>query len=124
MGETERLADYANLVLVKKLDRLNKLKLKVLGKTAHIVVRLNCLFALSLLYALENIGVDSALSEELHALKLARLVGEHLDKLLTDYLSLGLGVGYARKKVEETVGSINVYKISVKLIFENFYYVF
>ena len=47
--KTERLADYSYLVLIEKLDGLNELKLEILGKSADVVVRLDCLFALSLL---------------------------------------------------------------------------
>ena len=41
VGQTERLADDTDFVLVQKLDRLNELKLQVLRQTADIVVRLN-----------------------------------------------------------------------------------
>ena len=61
VGKTESFAYNSYLILEKKLKRLNERELKVLGKSAYVVVRLDCLLALTLLYALEDVGVDGSL---------------------------------------------------------------
>ena len=61
MGKTKCLTHNSYLILEEKLYWLAKLKLKVIGKTAHVVVGLNRLFALCLLDAFQNVGVDGAL---------------------------------------------------------------
>ena len=86
------LADNANLVLVKELYGLDKLKVEVLGKSANVVVRLDCLLALCLLDALEYIGVNRTLREEINALEAACLVGKYVYELCADNLSLLLGL--------------------------------
>ena len=51
VGKTERFANYSYFVFEKKFNGLNEFKLKVIGKTAYVVVRLNSLFAFGLLNA-------------------------------------------------------------------------
>ena len=92
VGKSKRFTDYSYLVLEEELNGLNKLKLEVLGETAHVVVGLDRLLALSRLDAFENVGVDSALSEELDALELSCFLSKDLNKFLADYLSLSLGI--------------------------------
>ena len=59
--KTKRLTNYSYLVLIEKLYRLNELEIEVLGKSANVVVGLNCLLALCLLNAFKYIGIDSSL---------------------------------------------------------------
>ena len=88
MRKTERLADYANLVLVKQFYGLDKLKLKVLGKSSDVVVRFYCLLAFCLLYAFKYIGVDSTLRKILDALKLSCFLCEYFYADLTNSTKL------------------------------------
>ena len=122
--KTECFADYADLVLIKKLDRLDELELKVLGKTADVVVGLNSLFALCLLNAFKNIGINGALCEKRDALEFACFVGENVYKFRADDLSLAFGVGNACEKIEEAIGRIDVDEVCIELILEDLYYVF
>ena len=101
VGKTESLANYANLILEEKLNGFNKLKGKILGKTANVVVRLNSLLALCLLNALKDIGIDSTLSEEVNSLKLTSLFSEYLDKFLSDYLPRSFGERFRPRKQEK-----------------------
>ena len=71
MGKTEGFSNNSYLVLKEQLNGLDKLKLKILGKSAYVVVGLDCLLALGLLYALENFGVDSTLRKKLDSFKLS-----------------------------------------------------
>ena len=88
------------------------------------MVRLDGLLALCLLDALQNVGVNGSLCQELNALQLASLVGEYLDKLLADDLSLALGVRNAGEQIQEAIGSVNVDQVCVQLVAENFNNVF
>ena len=84
------------------------------------MVRLNCLLALCCLNALENVGVDGALSEELDAFELSCFFNEYFYEFFSYYLSLCLGITYSCEKIEVTVGSIDVDKVSIEVLSENF----
>ena len=68
---------------------------------------------------LENVGVDGALAEEADSLELGRLLVEDLDELLTDDVTLGLGVGHACQLVEEAVGGVHVDELGAQLVAEH-----
>ena len=113
--KTECLAYNSNLVLKEKLNRLNKLELKVVRKTANVVVRLNCLLALCLLYAFKNVRINCTLSQEVNALKLSCLFLKNTNKFATDYLTLCFRVANTCKLVKITVSCINIYKVCIEL---------
>ena len=52
-------------------------------------------------HALDHVGVERALRQEIGAADLARLVLEHVDEGLADELALGLGVGEPGEPVQE-----------------------
>ena len=83
------------------------------------MVRLNRLLTLCLLYALEDVGIYSSLREEFNAFELSCLISEYVNELCADDLSLLLGIGYACKKIEETIGSVDVDKISLECVTEH-----
>ena len=117
--KSERLTYYTDLVLVEEFQGLAKLKLKVLGKSADIMVGLDCLLALCLLDGFQNVGIDCTLCKELHALKLACLVGKNIDEFRTDDFSLALGIGNTCEQVEEAIGRIDINKVGIELISEH-----
>ena len=119
VGQTKSLTNYSYLILEEKLHGLNECKLEILRKTAHVVMGLNSLLALCLLHALENVGVNSSLRQELDALQLSRLFCEYLNEFLSDDLSLALGITHACKKIKITVGSVDVNEICVEGLAEN-----
>ena len=86
--------------------------MNVLRKAAYIVVRLYGA-------ALENVGIDGSLCEEINARKLAGLFLEHADELFADDLSLALGLSNACELVEEAVNRIDVDEVGVHLVLEN-----
>ena len=110
--QTQRLADNANFILEQQLDRLDQLKLQILGQTSDVVVRLDAV-------TLEDIGVDGALSEELDAIELLSLLGEYIDEFLADDLTLFLGLGNIRELIEEAVNSVNIDQVRVHLVAEH-----
>ena len=115
-GKTESSADHTNLILEEKLYGLNELERHIFGQAAYVMVGFNGLFAV----AFENVGVDSTLSKEGDAFKLVGFFVEYLDKFAADYLTLCFGIGNTRKKIEEAICCVNVYKVSIKLVAEHF----
>ena len=113
MRQSERFADLADLVLEEVLYRLDQLKAELLRQTADVVVRLDALVALN------DVGIDRSLTEEVDALHLCGFLLEHMDELLADDLALALRFGYARKLIEETVGRIHICEICAQLLAEN-----
>ena len=111
-GKTEFTADAADLVLVEELDRLDQLELQICGKTADVVVRLHA-------DALEDIGVDGALSQELDPFLFSRLFLEDANELGADDLALLFGIADARQFVKETVDGVDVHQVGVELVAEN-----
>ena len=111
--QTERLADLTDLVLEEVLHRLNKLKAELFGQTADVVVGLDALVAL------DDVGVDRALAEEVDALELGGLFFKDVDELLADDLALALGLRNARELIEEAVGRVHVGEIGAQLFAED-----
>ena len=113
VGQTQRLAYDAHLVLKEDGQRLHQQELQISGETAHVVVGLDGLLALGLLDALQNVGIDGTLGQELNALQLAGFLGEDVDELLADDLSLALGLGDALEQIQETVGGVYVDQVEI-----------
>ena len=112
IGQTERLADHAHLVLEQKAQRLDKLKLQVLRQTADIVVALDGA-------ALQNVGVDRPLRQKTDAVQLLRLLRKHVDELRADDLALALRVGDTGELIQKAVNGIDIDKLRTELIFED-----
>ncbi len=104
VGQAERLADHADLVLVKELNGLDELELEIGRKASDVVVGLDAL-------GLEYIGIYRPLGQEVDAAELAGLFGEDVDELLADDLALLLGIRDARQLVEEAVDGVDVDKV-------------
>ena len=66
---------------------------------------------LDALVALDDVGVDRALAEEVDALELGGLFFKDVDELLADDLALALGLRNARELIEEAVGRVHVGEI-------------
>ena len=122
--KTKSFADYAYFVFEEKFDRFNKFKIEVFGKAADVVVALDCFFAFCGFDGFKNVGIDGSLCEEFNAFEFACFVSENFDEFFADDLSLSFGFGNAGKKIEEAVGCVNIDKVCVKLVSENFDYVF
>ena len=69
--------------------------------------------------ALQDVGVDGALGEELDAVELAGLFFKHADELGADDLALAFRLGHAGQLVQEAVHRIHINQIGVHLIAED-----
>jgi len=69
--------------------------------------------------ALEDVGVDGALPEELDPLDLLGLLLEDHDELGSDDLPLLLGVGDSGELVEEPVGGVDVHEVRAEVVAEH-----
>ena len=114
-GKAELSADHTDFVLEEDLDGLNELETgsDVFRKAACVVVRLDAGFAL------EDVGPDGSLCQELHAVKFSRFVSKYVDELLADDVSLLFGIRDACELVQETVYCVDINKVCVHLIAEN-----
>jgi len=124
MRQAECLTDDTDFVLEQQLDRLDELHSHFFGQTADVVVGLDCLFAFSLFDAFEDIGINGALCKEADAVEFGGFFVENLDEFGTDDLSLLFGIGDTCKQVKEAVGGIDVNKVCIQTVLENFDYVF
>lgn len=115
IGQTERASDLADFEFVKVADGLHQaLKADVGGQTAHVVMGLDQLvFAVGA--ALDDVGEDGALRQELHLAELLRFFLEDADELFADDLTLLLGVGDALQLVEEAVLGVHGDEVHAEL---------
>ena len=111
-GKAEGSADFADFVLEEGEDGLYQLKLEILGKAACIVVGLDAGLAL------EDVGPDGALGEELDAVKLSGFLCEHFDELAAANVSLFLGIGDACQLVQEAVCRVDINEVGIHLVAE------
>ena len=70
-------------------------------------------------FALENVGPDGSLCQELHAVELSGFVSEYVDELLADDVSLLFGIRNACEFVKETVYRVDIDEVRVHLVAEN-----
>ena len=106
------LSDHAHLVLEQELDGFHQFESEFLRKASDIMMGLDSV-------ALEDVGIDRSLTEELDALDLPRLLLEDGDELGADDLPLLLGVGDPLQFAEETVRGVHVDEIGVHLVAEH-----
>ena len=115
--KTECSADDTNFVFIKELNGFNKTEVKILGKTANVVVSLYAL-------AFDDIGINCALCKEINIVcKLACFLSEEVNKLVTDNLSLCFGISYINELIEETVSSIDINEVCIESVPEKLDYV-
>ena len=97
-GRPSSRPERAHLVLEQLAQRLDQLQVHALGQAADVVVRLDGhRRAAGEGHALDHVGIERALGQELGAAELLGLLVEHVDEQRADGLALGLGVGLARR---------------------------
>src|SRR5712691_1683513 len=102
LGQAERAAEYAHLVLEQLTQRFDELHVHPLGQAPDIVVRLDGhRRSAGERHALDHVGIKRALREELGAAELSRFLLEHVDEELSNGLSLALGISDAGERVEK-----------------------
>ena len=91
--QAELAAERPHLVLEQFAQRLDQLHLHALGQAADIVMRLDGdRRPAGERHALDHVGIERALREEIGAADLLRLGVEHVDEQSADGLALLLGV--------------------------------
>src|SRR5690606_1115374 len=101
-GQAEFAAERAHFVLEEFAQRLDQLELHALGQTADIVVRLDRhRRATGEGYALDYIGIERALRQEIHLADFFRFLVEDIDEKLADDLALLFGIGFSLERIEE-----------------------
>ena len=101
-GQAEFAAQHADLVLEQFAQGLDQLHVHALRKTADIVVRLDRhRRAAGEGDALDHVGVERALREEIRAADLFRFRIEHVDEQAADGLALHFGIADAGELAEE-----------------------
>ena len=89
LGQAQLAAQRAHLVLEQLAQGLDQLQLHALGQAADIVVRLDGdAGAAGEAHALDHVGIERALRQELGAADLVRLGVEHVDEGGADDLAL------------------------------------
>ena len=107
-GQPELAPERTHLVLEQFAQRLDQLELHALGQAADIVMRLDGgRRAAGRRHALDHVGIERALRQEIDRADLLGLRLEHIDEQLADHLALHLGVGDAGERVEEARGRID-----------------
>jgi hypothetical protein len=100
-GPTQRPA--AHLVLEQFAQRLDQLQLHEVGQSADIVVALDRRRgAAAGRDALDHVGIERALGQEVGAVDLLGFAVEHVDELAADDLALGLRITDARQSARGT----------------------
>ena len=114
VGQAELAAERAHLVLEQLAQRLDQLHVHALGQAADIVVRLDGdRRPAGERHALDHVGIERALRQELGAAELLRFRLEHVDEQLADGLALLLGIGDAGERVEEHRLGVDVHQRNV-----------
>ena len=96
VGKTESRTDHADLILVKILNRLNKLEIEFRRKTSDVVVSLDPLLTF------ENVWIEGS-----------------LDELFADDVTFLLGIGNSCEKIQKSVYCININEVCAELVPED-----
>ena len=115
VGQTEGLPDHTDLILEEELHRLHELEFQILREASDVVVGLHGA-------ALEDVGVDGPLCEEVDTLLFPGLLLEHADELRSDDLPLLFGLGDALQLREEAVDGVDVHEVGVHLVAEHLHH--
>ena len=115
LRQTQLAAGLADLVLEQVAQGLyDFLKVHVVRQTADIVMALDGgRFAAEA--ALDHVGVNRALGQEVHSTDLFCLILEHADEFFTDDFALALGGILTGQLLIETIAGVDADKVDVEL---------
>ena len=118
-GIAQLAAERAHLVLEQLAQGLDQLQVHALRQAADVVVRLDRHRRPAReRHALDHVGIERALGQELGAAGLLGLLVEHVDEERADGLALGLRVGLAGQRVEEAPARVHVHQRDVEMAAE------
>ena len=119
LGQAHLQADLADLVLEQVAQRLDELEAQVGRQAADVVVGLDLLGGLRLGGgALDDVGVERALGQEVDGADLGRLLLEDADELVADDLALLLGVLDAGEPGQEALARIDHDQVHAEVALE------
>ena len=109
LRQPEFAAELAHLVLEQLAQRLDQLHVHALGQAADIVVRLDRhRRAAGERHALDHVGIERALRQEVRAADRPGFRLEHIDEQPADRLALGLGIADAFERAQEQPRGIDM----------------
>ena len=118
-GQAELAAERAHLVLEQFAQRLDQLQVHALGQAADVVVRLDGdRRPAGERHALDDVGIERALRQELGAADLAGLGLEHVDEQAADGLALVFGIARRLERTEGSVARVDVDERDVVVLAE------
>ncbi len=118
-GQPELAAELAHLVLEQFAQGLDQLHVHALGQAADIVVALDRhRRAAGEADALDDVGIERALREEVGAADLFRFGLEHVDELGADELALGFRIADPVEPAEEVGARVHVHQRDVVAVAE------
>ena len=116
-GQAEFAAEHAHLVLEQFAQRLDQLHVHARRQAADIVVRLDRhRGAAGERDALDHVGIERALRQEIGAADLLGFGVEHVDEQAADGLALRFGIADAGELAEELLRGINVHQRDVVVV--------
>ena len=116
LGDPERTADAAHLVLEEQAQRFDDPEVHLLGQPADVVVRLDRRRGAVDRHRLDHVGIDRPLRQPAHVLDPDRLVVEYLDEIAADDLALGLGIAHARQVTQELVAGLHALDVQAHVL--------
>ena len=119
LGQAERRAHVAHLILEQVAQRLDEPKRQIFGQ-AHVVVRLDTAGGARRVVAgaFDDVGVQRALSEIVDVPELAGFLGKNADELVADNATFLLRVGHPRQPPQERVGRVHVHQAHAQVLLE------
>ena len=103
LGQAQHAPELAHFVLEERAQRLDQLKVHLLGQAADVVMRFDLVSGLAVRrLRFDHVGIERALHEILDARNLCRFFFEDGDELVTDDDALALGIFDAGQLAQES----------------------
>ena len=118
--QPQQAADGTDFILEQAFNRLHEFEFHILRKPAHVVVAFDDSGGIAVQRnTFENVRINRSLSKE-RRVDLCGGFREYVNELFADDLALLFRVLNALELVEETVGSVNVTEVHVKISGKHF----
>ena len=114
MRQSQLHAAGPHFILKQLFQRLHQFELQIFRQSSYIMMRFHHLGRLG--SALDDIGINGTLAQEVDSLQLPGLLLEDADKFAADNLPLLFRISHTGKFPQETFGGIHINQIRMKLI--------
>ena len=116
VGQPQRRADGPDFVLEQVAQRLHQLEAKIRGQATDVVMRLDPMGVVGVMAgALDHVGVEGPLRQEVDARERRRLTLEDLDEGGADAPSLLLRIDDALQRIEERLARIDGLEVNAQM---------